>query len=380
MLVGVLVSVMSGAPAGARVTQGPSGLRFYTPSGRLVSGKPGTIIWARAIRTPTAMSAAGRTTLVLYRSVLPNGRPTAVSGLVFTPRGKAPRGGWKLISWAHGTTGIADVCAPSRHAASYYIYPQLNGWLKRGYAVAQTDYQGLGTPGIHQYLIGRAEGAAVDDMALAARQLDSAIGRRFAIAGHSQGGQAALFAAAEAARDAPTLKLVGVAAFAPASHLVEEVQAASAVSAPGGALTGVGGLLLASAAASSPAVDLHALLTPRALGLLPDVQHECLAQLSGPSSWGGLAPDEVLRTDADRRALYRVLAAMNPALKIRVPVLLLQGEADAIVFPVFTNMLATELTRKGDRVDYLRYPGGTHDSVVIKGYLPATAWLAQRFH
>ena len=91
------------------------------------------------------MSAAGRTTLVLYRAVLPNGKPTAISGVVFTPRGKAPKHGWKLISWAHGTTGIADLCAPSRSLASSYVYPQFNNWLKHGYAIAQTDYQGLGT-------------------------------------------------------------------------------------------------------------------------------------------------------------------------------------------------------------------------------------------
>ena len=31
--------------------------------------------------------------------------------------------------------------------ARSYVYPQFNGWLKAGYAIAQTDYQGLGTPG-----------------------------------------------------------------------------------------------------------------------------------------------------------------------------------------------------------------------------------------
>jgi pimeloyl-ACP methyl ester carboxylesterase len=379
-LVGVLAGVMLVAPAAARVRVGPKGLRFYAPPAQLLAGRPGTVIWARSVPTPRAMSAAGSTTLVLYRSVLPNGKQIAVSGLLFVPRGKPPGGGWKMISWAHGTTGIADVCAPSRHLASYYIYPQLDGWLHRGYAVAQTDYQGLGTPGSHEYLVGRAEGAAVDHIALAARQLDPAIGPRFAIAGHSQGGQAALFAAAEAGQYASSLKLVGVAAFAPASHIVEEVEAAAALSTPGGELTTVGGLLLTSAAASSPAIDLHALLTPRAYALLPDVQHECLAQLSKPNSWGGLAPNQVLRTGVDRTALYRVLGGMNPALRIPVPVLLLQGEADTIVFPTFTNQLSTELTHEGDRVDYQTYPGANHDGVVVRGYGPATAWLAERFH
>ena len=218
-------------PAGAlgatkHAPKAPSGLAFYSPPARLLAGTPGTVIWSRTIATPHALTSAARTTLVLYRSVLPNGKPTAVSGLVFTPRGHAPKHGWKLIDWAHGTTGIADICAPSRAAGTSYVYPQFNGWLKAGYAIAQTDYQGLGTPGTHLYLIGHAEGRSVVDAALAARHLYPSIGRRYVIAGHSQGGQSALFAAAESAHDAPGLAFAGVAAFAPASHLKTQVQAA----------------------------------------------------------------------------------------------------------------------------------------------------------
>ncbi len=184
------------APPRSGILAAPPGLTFYRPPTRLLDGKPGSVIWARGTPTPAGVRAAAHTTLVLYRSVLPNGKPTAVSGLIFTPRGKAPKDGWKLISWAHGTTGIADQCAPSRDPASNYMYPEFNGWLKRGYAIAQTDYQGPGTAGVHLYLVGRAEGASVVDIALAARTLDPSIGRKFAIAGHSQGGQAALFATA----------------------------------------------------------------------------------------------------------------------------------------------------------------------------------------
>lgn len=240
------------APPRGGFLAAPHGPTFYRPPARLLNGKPGSVIWARSTPTPAAVRAAAHTTLVLYRSVLPNGKPTAVSGLIFTPRGKAPKNGWRLISWAHGTTGIADQCAPSRDPASNYMYPEFNGWLKRGYAIAQTDYQGLGTPGLHLYLIGRAEGASVVDIALAARTLDPSIGRKFAIAGHSQGGQAALFAAAEAPADAPGLKFVGVAAFAPASHFTTQFQAAGSLTTPGGGLSALGGLILTSAAAASP--------------------------------------------------------------------------------------------------------------------------------
>jgi hypothetical protein len=101
----------------------------------------------------------------------------AVSGSVAVPTGKPPKGGWPVITWAHGTTGVADVCAPSRDFAGTpnptgetYINGDLSAWLAAGYAVLRTDYQGLGTPGKHPYLIGKAEGRGVLDIVQAARE------------------------------------------------------------------------------------------------------------------------------------------------------------------------------------------------------------------
>ena len=109
--------------------------------------------------------------LVLYTSKTPQGKTTAVSGVVSVPKGKPPKSGWPVISYAHGTTGIADVCAPTRITAGSpqaayitYIDPELEEWIKAGYAVVRTDYQGLGTPGPHPYLIGEAEGRGVVDI------------------------------------------------------------------------------------------------------------------------------------------------------------------------------------------------------------------------
>ena len=126
------------------------------------------------------------------------------------------------MSWAHGTSGIADSCAPSRDPKgpyTFYAAPQFGAWLKAGYAIANTDYEGLGTPGVHPYLVGRSAGRGVVDIVRASRQLDGRLGKRYVIAGHSQGGQAALFAAAIGPKWAPELRLRGVAAYAPASHL-----------------------------------------------------------------------------------------------------------------------------------------------------------------
>ena len=91
------------------------------------------------------------------------------------------------------TTGVADICAPSRdyvgspaNTGESYINDDLNAWLRAGYAVVRTDYEGLGTPGKHPYLIGTSEGHSVLDIVAAARQLDPKISKRYLIAGHSR--------------------------------------------------------------------------------------------------------------------------------------------------------------------------------------------------
>ena len=156
------------------------------------------------------LKSAKTNTLLLYRSTAVDGSTVAVSGDVAVPKGKAPKGGWPVISWAHGTVGIADACAPSKVGTqANYDSPLLNSWLKAGYAVVRTDYEGLGTPGPHPYLIGVSEGRSTLDMVRAARKLNPDIGSKLVIAGHSQGGQAALFAASLSKRWTPELKLAG---------------------------------------------------------------------------------------------------------------------------------------------------------------------------
>ena len=171
---------------------------------------------------------AARTQLVLYRSTGVTGRPVAVSGDVAVPKTRAPKSGWPVVAWDHGTTGIADSCAPSRTGAggdlTTYNQKLLDGFLKAGYAVVSTDYEGLGTPGVHPYLIGKSEGRSTLDMIRAARELDPRIGRRIAITGHSQGGHAALWAAALAHSWTPELKLRATVPFAPASHIADQAK------------------------------------------------------------------------------------------------------------------------------------------------------------
>ena len=123
-------------------------------------------------------------------------KPIAVSGIVVTPLGTPPAGGWTIVAWAHGTTGIVPRCAPSLESdGGTGKIPEVEQLIAEGHVVVATDYPGLGTPGIHPYLVGESEGRAVLDSIRSARSLLAGkTSETAAIFGHSQGGHATLFA------------------------------------------------------------------------------------------------------------------------------------------------------------------------------------------
>src|SRR4051812_12798832 len=171
------------ATAAAKVRKGPAGTAFYTPPSHLHGKGHGGLIWARRLAGAAALHGGSANKLLLYRSVSARGKAVAVSGTVALPKGHAPKGGWPIVAYAHGTTGIADACAPTRdsagnpaHGLIAYAYPLLQRWLKAGYAVVRTDYEGLGTPGVHAFLNGHGEGYSVLDSVRAARKLDKRLG------------------------------------------------------------------------------------------------------------------------------------------------------------------------------------------------------------
>jgi fermentation-respiration switch protein FrsA (DUF1100 family) len=374
-----LVALVAAAPAAvAKVPKAPPGLKLYKPPENLKSYERGDLIWARRVDNP--LPQASRTWTLLYRSTSLHGKAIGVSGFVMLPKGKPPKRGWPVVSWAHGTSGIADSCAPSRDPDgpyTDYLAQQFRAWLEAGYAIANTDYEGLGTPGVHPYLVGRSEGRGVVDIVRASRRLDGRLARRYVIAGHSQGGHAALFAASLAPRWAPELRLRGVAAFAPASHLDILSRTLPSFTSPSG-LSGLAALVLRGVSSVYPQIKPRRIASDRALELLPQVDEVCLAALGRPEAFGGIAPADLVRPGADLGPLTRVLAQQNPNLKITVPVLLAQGLSDTTVFPFLTNQLDGELRARRNRVRYLTYPDVEHIGVVAAADPPTRRFFRAR--
>ncbi|KFX87770.1 hypothetical protein O988_09299 [Pseudogymnoascus sp. VKM F-3808] len=272
---------------------GPDGDAFYTPPELPADEDHGALIWFRHFTGSAALSG-GRNALLLYTQVGVHGDTVATSGYIAIPNGDAPEGGWPIVTWAHGTTGIADQCAPTRsdNSGDQTTSNLLEDWISKGYAVVNTDYEGLGTPGDHPYLIGNSEGRAVLDIIRAARTYQPKLNNKVVIAGHSQGGQAALFAALLAPTYTPELELFGTIAFAPVSNLENELPLLRGLSV--NALSGTVALILRGLSIANSSLDATSLLTPTALALYPETLTKCSTELSSNSSFGPVAADDLL--------------------------------------------------------------------------------------
>jgi dienelactone hydrolase len=340
----------------------------------------GQLLTARPLTTTAALPSAD-TQLITYVSDDAHGQPIVVSGTVSVPKSAPPDDGWPVISWAHGTTGYADTCAPSADTADGLVHdyvalvnPMLDSWVSRGYAVVQTDYQGLGTPGGHPYVDGISEANAVIDIVRAARALDSGIGTRWVAMGHSQGGQAALFTAQDAERRDPGLDLVGAVSIAPGGvGLDQAVDLIRAGSPEVEATQRFLPLLVLGAAVVDPSIDPDQIFSSQARPLLTTARTECLAQLNTMPT---VPPGQVFAADAEVDALRAYLKGQDPInLTPPVPVMLVQGTADAAVPPAGVDALAKALCGRKVALDYRVYPGQDHRGVIAAALTDTQAFV-----
>jgi pimeloyl-ACP methyl ester carboxylesterase len=342
----------------------PEGVSFYYPPQSLLEGEHGDVIWSRPLRGVAALAEAKSNEVVLYRSRDVHGNPIAVSGIIALPKADPPRGGYPVVSWAHGTIGSADDCAPSRdnpkspaHLWNQHPHFLLNQFLQKGWAVVMTDYEGLGTYGRHPYLLGESEARGILDIVRAARKLHPEISARLAIVGHSQGGQAALFGAHHAPTWTPELDLRCVAAMAPASHIKDLFFGVRDINEyrPGFAFTA---LFLTGALGGDPSIQPSEVLTPEAYAVFHHVESRPRAGLSEPDSFGGIKGTNLLKNEDNPSltALTRQLERMHPDLEILAPIRITQAVADERIWETFTTPLVEQLkARNPDRVLYRKY-------------------------
>lgn len=354
----------------AELVAAPAGDLFYTPPSPLPPGKPGDIIWVQPIVPAPAGGIAWK---VLYHSTALDGRDIAVSGVIAAPAGGAvPAGGRPIVSWAHGTTGSADACAPSH--GGFGLIPSLTALLAAGDVVVATDYEGLGTPGPHPYLVGGSEGRGVLDAARAARNIaGTGAGDRVALWGHSQGGQAVVFGREIAKSYASELDVVGTVAVAPATVIIETLLSA------GGRVPAVGGFYVAAIVGLHDAfgLPLDAVLTPDAISRDGILEQGCFDKVAAAYA---TAPPAQKASPYDvepwKDKMDTVRAGFTSAPS---PLFVTQGMKDALVSPASTDTFIQRVCALHDTVSLQRYGDATHTTVMTEGMNDMLSWIADRF-
>ncbi len=354
---------------------------FYDPPTPLAAGRPGDVIRSE----PVDNAPAGVTALrVLYHSTSNQNRDLAVSALVVIPNGPAPAGGFPVVTLAHGTVGNARICAPSLEPfedrltqASFYKL-MVSFFTDAGYAVAATDYLGLGTPGVSPYLVGEDAGRNVLDAARMIRRLPGlSLSETTFIWGHSQGGQAAAFAGQLAPTYAPELQILGVVAGSPAAELGLLADAASAVT-KRSPLTGLIVMIVRAWSVAYPNARADMVLTARAIDRMRIVDTVCvegdlLAFLLRPAS-------DYIKPNGVKAAPWPALIAANTpgATKTLAPMLIFQGGSDPLIRSQFTETFVQRLCAVGDTVAFNQYAGQGHLSVIAPSMPDTLAWMTGR--
>ena len=352
---------------------------LYPVPSPLPPAKPGTVIAAHPFAGGSALSNAAANTFVLYHTVSPTGRDVAVSGVISIPKGTPPPEGWPVLSWAHGTTGNAPQCAPSRSAQPNLEQRFLNEWVGAGYAVVQTDYEGEGTPGLHPYFANAGGAHDAIDIVRAARAVNEHIGKRWIVMGHSEGGAVALFAAALAPSWAPDLQLLGAVSYSPGADITDALGFIMTSRQPSRTLP-LGMMMVEGIASTDPAIDLHRILSPSGLALLPQLQSACIDELMSSPSWNAIPPASLFLPNPPVDRLIQDFARNEPLnLPIHVPLLLEQGTADTLVSPETTDSLRSNLCGNGVQVQMDTIAGANHGSVMARSWDRVKNWAAQRF-
>ncbi len=365
--------------------KGEKGFYGFKLKAKDIPAKHGTLIWTKKGKNrPEAKS----THLVLYSSRSISGKKIVVSGTVMIPKTPMPRGGYPVISWAHGTVGLADPCAPSKFLNrtedfDYGSGELIGDWLANGYAVVATDYEGLGTPDIHPYLIGVSEGRGALDIVPAARELSTKLSKRTVLAGHSQGGQAILFAASLASTWGKGTNYLGTVAYAPASNFEFQAQNIGALDGPGG--PGISALAISigrGMVAGNSSIKPLDVFTADAMAFYPDTETLCYSDLATKVVAAGLQPSRLLKPNwangtSSGRLFQQELIKQNPAVKVSAPVLIPQGTADTTVFPLITDRLLPQLeaVNAPGEITYQKFTGADHGSILTQSKAEVYAFI-----
>lgn len=365
LVVGLGVAACGGNTTAAGT---PPPLTFYKPATVLASGTPGAILSREPITLAPELHGTGWK--ITYVSTTPAGDLVPVTGVLIQPLTPKPPGGYPVVVYNHGTTGLGDQCAPS--SFNPFDITGAAALLDAGDVIAAPDYEGLGNPNeIHPYLVGEAEGNNALDAARAAHTIG---GNDVTVVwGWSQGGHATLFARSLQPTYAPELDLRGAAAEAPVTDMDTFLL-------PGRTNTGVFPYTAEAILAWSEVYN-EADLTD-----LVNVQDAEKASLAEQACTGDIIKnttkplDEIFRSDPANSATWQEAAHINSVTvgDSTVPVWVSHSDTDPLVPVSGTVNYVNELCGRRIPTEFIRQSTGDHGTAFYDTIDQVDAWITDR--
>jgi acetyl esterase/lipase len=348
--------------------------------------RPGQVLSVTPLPAAVTLPGSVDAKRIVYGTTGVAGRPALSSGAIYFPPGRPPAGGWPVVAWAHGTTGLADKCA---YSIGGPVEPDrdwayLGAWLGQGYAIVASDYVGLGTPGNHPYLNGIVEAhSVVDAVKAATRAFPGTLSRRWVVIGQSQGGGAAVITARHATEfGGPELDYRGAVATGVPAH-IEDIFLAAGPHVPPVQLTPnttVYGLYLLSGLRTSfPELNIDSYLTPLGRHWVDYAENYCDPELVPLFRAHPLALGDVLAKPLadlpDARALLHGYLGI-PESGYDRPLFIGQGLTDTDVFMPGTLATAAAMTANGQPLTFRVYP--TDHNGTVNASLPDSIPFVRR--
>jgi pimeloyl-ACP methyl ester carboxylesterase len=344
--------------------------KFYDTPHPLPTGKPGELIRSEEFdeyELPFSVSAVR----ILYHSRSAAGGDVAASGVVLIPgEGKPPAGGWPVIAWAHGATGVARPCAPSL-MRNVGHGPFLSMYVNLGYAVVATDYTGLGTNFRNAFFDGPSNATDLVASVSAARAAVPRLGDRWIVIGEGEGSLAALAVAEKEneIRDPSYLGSIAISGVPSAEEIYEDSAQGSST------------LMLISLAYGIktvyPQFQESNVLTEKGLALYHNIERMCSPARMTPQ----LPPLEIVKPSWQNNAFVRQYFVRNKLGQIRAygPILVMSSDADQAIPATETAQAIGRMCKQGDRVQWERYHDLDPARVIGDSVSDQIGWIEGRF-
>lgn len=339
------------------------------------SAWPGKLVRAEKA-TDYAVPAGMTVWRIIYHSLDAERKDVLASAFILLPTGNAPSGGWPTVAWAHGTSGVAQTCAPSLMKDLYYGDEGLFDFPKAGLAVVATDYHGQGTPGAHHYMNKLSQGYdVIYSVAAAHEALPGLLSQQWVADGHSQGGMAA-WSVGEMEQQLNNPDYLGTVSVSGTINMLNFI----APKKEEGGAPFYFPMVAFGVKARYPGFDEKTVLTAAGYEHYPLLATKG-CWYTGHAAYNGKSSADIMKPNWTKAPAVQALLKEDAvgSLPVKGPLMVLTGSGDVSVPPNGVKATARKACKNGIKLFFHVYPGLDHDPTMIYSTQDQINWIKDRF-